>query len=93
MNPEKIGPLYEGLSKHFEVPMIEWKIFPKRLTRTVSTKKPLPYLEIKSKIVTDFRGRFILEPSPKIVFYGVPTLEIVMHEFMHYLVCYTKKNE
>lgn len=38
-------------------------------------------------------GRFIKEPTPKIVFFGAPTLKTVMHEFMHYLVYCAKKKE
>ena len=38
-------------------------------------------------------GRFIEEPLPKIVFFGIPTLKCVTHEFMHYLVYCTEKEK
>jgi hypothetical protein len=95
MNPEKIGPLYEDLSEHFEVPMIEWKILPKPniQTKFQKTVKTSSGIQVRRLWVTDAKGHFIDEPTPRIVFYGVPTLDTVMHEFMHYLVYCTKKKE
>jgi len=132
MNPEKIGPLYEELSDHFEVPMLEWEVLPKpkiskkQVNQIVSENNQLPLgrflakmekklplgviitnieeeddidFEKKTRIIArnleliSYTARFIEDPTPRIVFLGVPTLKTVMHEFMHYLVYCVRKEK
>lgn len=132
MNPEKIGPLYEELSDHFEVLMLEWEVLPKpkiskkQVNQIVSENNQLPLGRFLAKMEkelplgvlinsveedenVDFEkkkritvrkleiyrelGRFLKDPTSRIVFFGVPTLSTVMHEFMHYLVYCTKEKK